>query len=69
MSAKRFLAMAMMMAAMSSGGMGMDFNPRSSYEPSIPEEKKILPGRLKRTIPKGVKLPTVPIETKWRDIC
>lgn len=58
------LMMALMAGAMSSYGYG---NSGSRFDqPILPEEKKRLPGKFKGVIPKGCKLHTEAIETKWR---
>jgi len=63
----KFLAMAMIMAAISSGGMGMSESSSSHFDqPILPPEKKILPGKFKGTVPKGCKIQTAPIEVKWQ---
>jgi hypothetical protein len=35
-------------------------------QPTLPEEKKVLPGAFKGTIPKGCKITTIGVEVKWQ---
>lgn len=54
-----------MMVAMGSGGMNFG-SDKSNYQPLIPPEKKILPGKFKGAVPKGCKIQMAPIEVKWQ---